>query len=340
MDDGIGGASAGRLALRWLQVIGVVVLLALPRGVHAGGSFLIEAVQVKKLQRASQEIVISESQIVAGRTYTEQQLREAAYRVKRLPFVIDVSVYLHRGSERGQYVLVIEVEETERWFFGLDLAGRQFSDAPLSDGEQEDENSIQVGLRQFFGSHGVAYAAVGSMGDTSWGDPVHLELGYTHYNLFGRGGALTLAARSDTSRHVTRFSLQAGVPVYGSHAFRLWSWRTREDDTYRVSVTVGSPEMVRRDVRDWAVGLGWIYDTRDDPVFPERGLRIEGGFELRNHRYDRGVDPRLGARIRIFEERISLYGDGVHYVRVSRARWWPLGECDRVCGGWAQVPAN
>ena len=83
--------------------------------------FLIETITVESAHKISAEIVISESLLEEGSSYTESELRDARYRIVRLPFLLDAEFSLRKGSERGLYQLVITVEETRRWFFGFDL---------------------------------------------------------------------------------------------------------------------------------------------------------------------------------------------------------------------------
>src|SRR5215207_3311596 len=78
--------------------------------------FLIETVTVEGPKQAPANIVRAETLLRAGETYTEDQLRQAVYRVHRLPFVLDASFSLRKGSQRGAYELVIEVQPA-RWFF-------------------------------------------------------------------------------------------------------------------------------------------------------------------------------------------------------------------------------
>src|SRR5215207_2079531 len=78
--------------------------------------FLIETVTVEGPKEAPANIVRAETLLREGGTYTEDQLRQAVYRVHRLPFVLDASFSLRKGSQRGAYELVIQAN-TARWFF-------------------------------------------------------------------------------------------------------------------------------------------------------------------------------------------------------------------------------
>ena len=92
----------------------VVLLFAAPLLAQAAPPrFLIERIDVRHLRHASPEIVIAESRIRAGATYSEEELREAADRIARLPFVLQCDFALEKGSVREAYVLAINVAEAK-----------------------------------------------------------------------------------------------------------------------------------------------------------------------------------------------------------------------------------
>ena len=103
----------------------VAILLAfLAGGLPARGDeqapepthFLIEKITVEGPKEAAANIVRAETLLRAGETYSEDQLRQAVYRVRRIPFVLDATFSLRKGSQRGAYELLIEVTPA-RWFF-------------------------------------------------------------------------------------------------------------------------------------------------------------------------------------------------------------------------------
>ena len=141
--------------------------------------FFIETIAVEGAGQASSGIVVSESLLEEGRGYNEAELREAVYRVNRLPFVVEAAFTLGKGSERGRYRLLITVEEVETFFFGADLIYRDFGGS-LAAGPAIDDaltDSITAGARLFAGQ-GIVFAAVG--------DGEDLQAGYARYRLLGR----------------------------------------------------------------------------------------------------------------------------------------------------------
>jgi hypothetical protein len=229
-------------------------------------TFFIEAVEVRGTVHASAELIANETLVQEGTTYTEQQLRDAFHRVKRLPFVFDAEMSLERGSTRGAYLLVIDVAETRPWFFGF-LADPR--DADRKDG-------IIVGRRWFAGTSGVTHVAA-SLGDTNG-----VSVGYTRYDLFDRNAVASVNLRiplsgpsyTDIAQPSPQFLL--AVPLSPNQSIRA---------SYDLSLLrVPNPfTEEKRSAQDHLVNLLWQYRTVDDPFFPRDGSDIQGGVRLRSH---------------------------------------------------------
>ncbi|HEX2225310.1 MAG TPA: hypothetical protein VHN15_14010, partial [Thermoanaerobaculia bacterium] len=152
--------------------------------------FLIETITVEGTRReASQGILLEESLLEAGQTYSERELRDAIYRIRRLPFVLSADFSLRRGTERGTYELVIAVQETTRFFFGHEgtffvIADRSAAEALGYRAEALLEVKVTAGLRLFAGSRGVVFGAVS--------ENTGVHAGYTRYGLLGSRAVVNL----------------------------------------------------------------------------------------------------------------------------------------------------
>jgi outer membrane protein assembly factor BamA len=78
-------------------------------------------IEVRDAKRVSPEVVVAESRLREGADYSEADLRDAAARLTRLPFLLSAEFSLEKGSERGRYVLVVTINETRTFFYALDL---------------------------------------------------------------------------------------------------------------------------------------------------------------------------------------------------------------------------
>src|SRR6185436_3237068 len=266
----------------------------IPEAPQEPARFLIETIHVVGPSEAAANIVLAETLLEKGKTYTEDQLRQAIYRVHRLPFVLDASFALRKGSERGAYELVIEVQPA-RWFF-FDHWVRAFRfDEPLDLEESFRTDPTMrstfdlgglAGARLFVGRSGVLFGAL----DSEEGG----QIGFTKYDLFHRG-VLASAGYSRTTGCCVRevlplaldptftswgldssgkISLGLAFPLGGPQSVQLSLSQRRGDVTSRRNVIVDPQAQIPVIfIHDGELVYGraeakWVYDTSDDPLLP------------------------------------------------------------------------
>ena len=200
------------------RIIVVVLMLAAVPLLRAADvpSFFIERIEVHNLRRVSREVVIAESRLREGETYSESELREANDRVARAPYLISAEFALEKGSERGRYVLVINVNEAKPLFFNLDgrpyfTAGGRTSPDYGGDIGSNDEQ-LAIGYRHFIGSRGAFHAGFeGGGAQRGYTGNDALAVGYTQYDLFGSGAFVTLNVKKPLA-NVSNYGSSAIVP--------------------------------------------------------------------------------------------------------------------------------
>jgi len=178
--------------------------------------FLIETVTVEGPKEAVANIVRAETLLRRGEPYTEEELRQAVYRLHRLPFVLDASFALRKGSRRGAYELVITVQPA-RWFF-FDHWIRAFTFEHPMDLQDETfrghRSSVWLGgvagARLFVGRSGELFGAFDSRDG--------LQLGFTQYDLFHRG----ILASAGVSRELC--CVTEVLPLALDPTFSSWSF--------------------------------------------------------------------------------------------------------------------
>jgi hypothetical protein len=276
--------------MKWLA--GLFLLFTLvPRGAAAQEppKFVIEKIVVQGVQRAAgRQIVADESLLKEGQTYSEQELRLAVYRVKRLPFVVDAEFSLRKGSERGAYELVITVEEATPIFFLAEADAQRFT---LRYPDRRPQTRTlwnkfaSVGGRVFVGSHGLVF---GSVEKAQHQDGEFFQAGYTQYDLFGAGSFATVQLNTIAGvkgQDSTQSFLSAGIPLSAAQSLRgTLGWASSSQD-------IGTDSSDSREVLS---SLDWIYDTTDDPLFPSSGTKLDGGVSydtFRDSFHARGPFP-------------------------------------------------
>jgi hypothetical protein len=297
----------------------------------APARFDVESIEVTGGGARVQSIVVAQSLLREGQTYSEAELADAVSRIRRLPFVRAVSFSLAKGSQRGLYRLVIAVDPMMSLFFdGQARSVTSDNQSPRTD----NFGLLTVGGRIPVGSSGMAHASVSvtedfaylSGGERRRVDPT-FALGYSLYRIGSRAvfADITVAARRGTSdsdfgdprlRAETETSVHAiaGVPIHGSQSIRA------EWNSYRFPLTFETPSGDRRATgRQDSLQLFWLRDTTDDPVYPLHGSLLKAGaIGAKGRSVGFGFGP-TGSEVT--EQRITNYG-----AEAAGSRYWTLSN--------------
>lgn len=270
--------------------------------------FLLERITVEGPREAAGRIIRAETLLEEGGTYTEAELGQAVARIQRIPFVLDAEFSLRKGSTRGAYELLIQVQEARHLFFDHSIRGYYLAqpldlDESITNDQQDLAVSLPgiVGYRQFIGRSGVIFAAL----DSSEG----IQVGFTRYDLFGRGIVASVGysgllpdfccadevlphgldptfvswSWGDTGQ---RFSVDVGIPLGQWDALRISGSRRSGEGSSRSElfgmfrqgdffVDAAADSKVTLDRAE----IKWVRDTSDDPLLPTRGFTLTGGVE-------------------------------------------------------------
>jgi Omp85 superfamily domain len=308
--------------------------------------FLIETITVQGPKAAPANIVRAETLLKEGESYTEEQLRQAIYRVHRLPFVLDASFSLRKGSERGAYELLIEVQPA-RWFF-YDHWIRAFRfDEPL-DLDDSFRRGLDssfdlgglVGARVFVGRSGVVFAAL----DSEDGG----QIGFTQYDLFGRGILASAGASRNlcclqevlpigldptfsswTYEESSKLSVSVSVPLGGRQSFQIaaserWGQALDRDRVILQSRDFSGFFLEDGDLKHRRVEAKWVYDTSDDPLLPTRGVSASAGLEASRFEGSNLREIRFFGVPEPVERRLPEYEAEQIVAAVSGIRHWSV----------------
>lgn len=287
---------------RFRVQFGRLLLLLLAAAAPAAAEvtrFPIETISIQGTHFASVSVMLAESHLVAGHSYTESELHDGVLRINRLPFVLHTDVRLEKGSARGAYVLVITVEETKPLFISLGEIRRELSaEVPVLDSRAElvgfrkeivrsTSDRGTLGGRIFVGSKGLLTASITRQGVD------HYSLGYTQYNLFGTNASVavladyvprdySIPAQFGPSPRVTAADqvdaqLIVAVPLFGNNALR--GGIDHSPEVFHFGGAPGVP------LRSTIVGndhlqLLWVYDSTTDPIFPTNGTYADAGVDV------------------------------------------------------------
>ena len=275
------------IGLLWLLLIGTLPPLTMDPLPSDPAGLLIEAVTFEGAPERSLGVLASTAQIEAGRTYTEMDLRLAAYRLESLRFVLEAQLRLERGSARGAYHLRIHITPVSRYFYALTseltyvLINYLPNDQDLEQQGEPDAESrlsgLAVGRRWFLGRNGELNLFL----------PFHPGISYTHYNVFNRNvvASLALQVPGGFGKNFSTFPEQGFLTrvkerdSYGLSFSTSWSFATDQWLSFNYKLNAGKIEettpfasetYLHQDThfRNHKTEFVWRMDKKDHPFFP------------------------------------------------------------------------
>jgi hypothetical protein len=222
-------------------------------------STVIERIDVATT-RVKPGIIRSETRLHTGRAYTTEQIDQALYRVRRLPFVTDATYTLEPGSAPDSRVLTLHVIEEQRLHYTLDAQGVAQRGGYVT-------STASLGLRFFPGPSGTLDVSMGGVGASAGGGAGSGHFGdlnaqYTGYGLFGSSAfaGIGVTTRYNGAERLISPLVLFGIPLTQTQTVR---------GTYQRSG-------VKSD-NNSAMTVEWLLETTDDPYFARRGLSLAAG---------------------------------------------------------------
>lgn len=272
--------------LRHLLVALLLLLTIGPVAAQDVPSFFIESIEIRNNERVSPDVIIAESRLRPGRSYSEQELREASDRVNRLRFLLSAELSLEKGSVPDTHRLVMTVNETRVFFFSIDARFFLEDDGLATVDTSEDVggsvSDVALGWRFFVGRRGaVHFGLVGNSDNLEYTpDYTSVAVGYTQYDLFGTQAFATINLKKPIAPGDSSISpqLTVGIPLTPRQTLTLNydSLDLTDDGFYYIVPPPGSVERPER--REFErktdydlLRATWSHNTTNNPFFPTRG---------------------------------------------------------------------
>ena len=301
----------------------IAALSALRLTAQEPARFFIEHINIRDAHRVSPEVVIAESRLREGRGYSEAELREAADRVSRAPYLLSADFSLEKGSERGKYVLVITVNETKPFFYRFELVpifphNSGGVHVNLAGSSLATDNTAAFGFRFFLGRRGAIHFGIeGASDNRSYTtDYTSLALGYTQYDLFGTRAFVTLNMKKPFGRGGNSWinsvepQVVSGIPLSPNQTLTIDYDPT---NTTRISQRIAS--------------VKWSYNTTNHPLLPTRGTLVTAGPIFVWH--DASGFDVVGPTTRSgYTQHDHSFG-----LEATAERWWELPEQSSIAVG-------
>ena len=293
--------------------------------------FFIEKIEVRNTARVSPDVVIAESRLREGAEYSESELRDAAARLARLPFLLTAEFALERGTERGRHILVITVTETRSFFFRLDIVPivEQNPNAGVNirtETPSGDSTAAALGYRWFLGRRGALHVALIGRNSTELTRGYSaFAVGWTQYDLFGTRAFATLNIK-DSPELGTSPQIVVGVPLSLNQTITAEYDEVIVDYEYKNVARVNDRDTQR------VARLTWSYNTANHPYLPTEGILFSAG-PIANWRDE-------GTLFRVFspeEGQATVVEVPVHSrvigVEASAQRFWEITDRTSVSVG-------
>lgn len=272
--------------------------------------FPVVEIRVSGNRLVNDALFVHESGLDVHQAYSEKQLQLALRRIQRLPFVLSAEISLERGPSYGTFAVRFAVEENKALFFNyerLDVSrpnpppapslANEIADSSFQDlnptaavTEDENRNYLNLGTRLFIGRFAFIYGSTALASedgrvDFARGKPV--DIGFSHYNLFGWNMFLNLNVQFSESAEFENFdpwtrqdiqvrvdrdpviSVAAALPLRGQHWLTLNGRYLDERQQHQ-----GLDLFVDRiALKRLSLEAGWLREAVNDAVFPTRGRR-------------------------------------------------------------------
>ena len=248
----------------------------------------LSSIRVRGNKRASTALILAQSRLKEGNTYTETTLTNAVRRVARLPFVFGATYQLE-GSDGDGETLIIQVSEQRR--YQISWATEMYTDTHHNVWNDE----LGLSADWFPGSGHISLSVNADPSLTQdHEDPEKTTLAYELYNI-GRGVRMRLFSDNYADYNGFNFftedsytfgfgqifnkvGIELGVPLNVNSSIGFQVSRVEKHiatfDYYSDVFTYHSTDTDGMETRVW-----WDHDTRDDEVVPLSGsfFRV-GGF--------------------------------------------------------------
>lgn len=236
---------------------------------------------------ASEAIVRGESRLDEEVSYTEEDFRQAVYRVRRLPFVTDATYRIEPGVTAGGTTLIIRILQETPVFYRLDVDSNR-----LSEGDTDNSGTFTLGGRFLFDELGVLEGTIGTT-DEREDEGSLLGITYRGYDIYGTGAFATISLGrrfgADVRDYEMEPSLTLGWPLSQKQTLTLSAASSKfgvetdfdvngddddddDDDTDRDDnvLLTDTDGIESAELRYW-------YESNDDPLFATRGLSFSIG---------------------------------------------------------------
>jgi hypothetical protein len=292
---------------------------------------------------AGEDSIRAEARLIEERMYTEEDFRQAVYRVRRLPFVTDATYRLDPGVTGGGTTLVIRVLQETLVNFHANV------DHVRTEEESDTTALGTLGGRFLLHDLGLVEVTADRSSESIQGSLAALT--YRIYDIYGTGffAMLRIGKRFSAEENFdfdAERDFLVGYPLTQKQSLTLTGSERKfgidrdfdvegnddpdDDDTFDDNIILTNSDSVA------SADLRWWYESNDDPLFATRGISVAFGpryahTELDEQTFDETEEEVVTAteQFNLWGLRLDasayrrLFGRNVGFLRLS-------GEGDRI----------
>ena len=317
------------------RILAVLALAAMAVSTLAQETrFAVERIEVRNAHRVSPRVIVAETLLREGRTYSMSEVGDAVARLRRLPFLFAAAFTME------DRVLVIDVTEMRTFSFLGDARQIELERKNLPDAFDEDFSDPTTEWKDAVGgvrwlSDGAGLVHLGmtvrrnrqpyGVNYSAW------ELGYTRYDLFGTRVFAMVDVRTPVdsiSEGTFTPEFMAGVPLTAHQTLTLDVQDTLfRRGTRRIAgfaIDVNSSQRV--------IAAAWTYDSTSEPWIATRGtfVRVAPHWTMKDRASFRSILP---TRVETIAEHLDARGvdfAATHHHELSARDSVSAG----LLGGW------
>jgi len=296
---------------------------------EAAPRFYIERIEVRENSRVTADVIVAESRLRAGAEYSESELRDAANRLSRLPFLLNADFSLERGSERGRHVLVITVNETRSFFYRFQFVPVLANPGVAFDTTSNlgnDDSAVALGYRWFLGKRGALHVGLIGRDSTEFTRGyTAFAIGYTAYDLFGTRAFATLNVKKSPEQDGITPQVVVGIPLSLNQTLTAEYDQSQVDYDFEDDFQFADRESQR------VARMTWSYNTTNHPVVPTEGTLVSAGpvVAWRDEMASLWIVYADGT----FEKRLMPVHTTTYGVQGSALRYWEISDRNSVSLG-------
>lgn len=249
----------------------LVVAMFAFAAVAGAQEYRIDSVGLTLDSTIPERIVRSESLLEAGRTYSREDLDQALYRIRRIPFVFSASYTVEPVPGSDGYAVIFQVSDERAFFYEVDAVGT------VSDDDESGSVRGGIGGRMYVPG-GALEGTLGNFAASGSDTSQTLGLTYRGFGILGTDASASFGVSQDfgtSDDSDPTLSLGIEIPITLRQSVKGSATRFRGSRDVRFGPERNESIGLQSELT--VAELSWELNTLNDPTFMTSGLLVSAG---------------------------------------------------------------